>query len=274
MRSKYRALPAAVSKPGLCSRACPPRFMATAPAAAPQRKTSVKVTAQTILASHDLAKDAFSSKLGLIGGQRDQHVVLGTGGEKGRGILLGHYRFRRKAGRILAFPHDQITAQDREGQQRGERQTAAESQIQREEPREGRHCFALPDLLITRAWKPGAASKVASGCKSGCKQTNSFEMSRKPANSSRHRSQALRCASTSRSAASPSVPDRYSSRLSITTACISFFPYKCKIPPKATPRESFASNPCPLSGYCQFLKQPPLLKPPPSPALCRDVARP
>src|SRR5450432_3108728 len=147
MRSKYRAVPAAVSKPGWCSRACPPRFMATAPAAAPQKKTSVKVTAQTILASHDLAKDAFSSKLGLIGGQRDQHVVLGTGGEKGRGILLGHHCFRRKTGGILAFPHYQIAAEDREGEQRGEGQTAAESQVQPEEPREGRYRFAFPNLL-------------------------------------------------------------------------------------------------------------------------------
>src|ERR1700732_2431497 len=100
MRSKYRALPAAVSKPGWCSKACPPRFMATAPAAAPQRKTSVKVTAHTILGSHDLAKDAFSRRLGLIGGQRDQHVVLGTGRVEGRGILLGHHRFRRKTSGI------------------------------------------------------------------------------------------------------------------------------------------------------------------------------
>src|SRR5258708_7448304 len=130
MRSKYRALPAAVSKPGWCSRLCPPRFIATAPAAAPQRKTSVKVTAHTILGSHDLEKVTFSSRLGLIGDQRDQHVVMAGSGVKARRVLLGHHRFRRKTGGILAFPHYQIAPQDREGQQRGESQTADESQIQ------------------------------------------------------------------------------------------------------------------------------------------------
>src|ERR1017187_7339696 len=47
-----------------------------------------------------------------------------------------------------------------------------------------------------------------------------------PATSRRHNSQLLRCASISRRAAGFSEPDRYSSRLSITTACISFFPVK------------------------------------------------
>src|ERR1035438_4042625 len=111
IREKYSSLPAAVSKEGWCKRLCTPKFMATAPAAAPHRNTSVRVIMQATLGSHDRAKLAFSRRLGLIGGHRGQHIFLCAGVIVGGGILLRHNGFGGETGGVLAFVGNQIAAQ-------------------------------------------------------------------------------------------------------------------------------------------------------------------
>src|ERR1039458_1223102 len=146
IREKYSSLPAAVSKEGWCKRLCTPKFMATAPAAAPHRNTSVRVIMQATLGSHDRAKLAFSSRLGLIGGHRGQHVFLRPGAIVGGRILLRHHRFGRQARGGFAFVGNQIAAQRPQRQKRRKHQPPPEGEIQGKEPGKRGHSLTVAHL--------------------------------------------------------------------------------------------------------------------------------
>src|ERR1017187_5819263 len=159
IREKYSSLPRGVSKEGWCKRLCTPKFMATAPAAAPHRNTSVKVTIQATLGSQDRTQLAFSSRLGLIGGHRGQHVFPRLGALVGGRILLRHHGFGGEAGGVFAFVGNQITAQRRQRHQRRKHQSAPEGEIQGKKPCKGRHRLAMAHRMHHSRVKPGGRRK-------------------------------------------------------------------------------------------------------------------
>src|SRR5450759_4879923 len=145
----------AVSKEGWCRRLCTPKFMATAPAAALPMHTRASVTMQATLRSHDRAKLAFSRRLGLIGCHRGQHVLLGPGGIVGGGILLCHYGFGGEAGGVVTFVRDEIAAERRQGEERGEDQSPPEGEIEGEEAGKRGHGLAVSHLTHHARMKSG-----------------------------------------------------------------------------------------------------------------------